>query len=59
MYFSEYNYVLPILEFIKALYIEPVLERSTARVLYMNRNCLDLSVLGSSWAFSKGIFDNL
>jgi hypothetical protein len=25
----------------------------------MNRNCLDLGVLGSSWAFSKGISDNL
>ena len=59
MYFSEYNYVFPILVFINALYTEPVLERSTARVFYMNRNCLDLSVLGSSWAFSKGISDNL
>ena len=51
MYFSEYNYVFPILVFINALYTEPVLERSTARVLYVNRNCLDLNVLGSFWAF--------
>ena len=51
--------MLPILVYINALYTEPVLERSTARVLYMNRNCLDLGVLGSSWAFSKGISDNL
>jgi hypothetical protein len=50
--------VFPILVFINALYTEPVLERSTVRVLYVNRNCLDLSVLGSSWAFSKGISDN-
>ena len=58
MYFSEQNYVLPILVFINALYTEPVLERSTARVLYVNRNGLDLSVLGSSCAFLKGISDN-
>jgi hypothetical protein len=40
------------------LYTEPVVERSMARVLYVNRNCLDHSVLGSFWAFSKGISDN-
>ena len=51
--------MFPILVCINALYTEPVLERSKARVLHMNRNCLDLSVLGSSWAFSKGISDNL
>jgi hypothetical protein len=50
--------VFPILVFIDALYTEPVLERSTARVLYVNRNCLDRNVLGSSWAFAKGISDN-
>jgi hypothetical protein len=58
MYFSEYNYVFPILVFINAINTEPVLERSTARVLYGNGNCLDRSILGSSWAFSKGVSDD-
>jgi len=50
--------VFPILVFINAIYTEPVLERSTARVLYVNRNCLDRNVLGSSWVFSKVVSDN-
>ena len=50
--------MFPILVFINAHYTEPVVERSMARVLYVNRNCLDHSVLGSFWAFSKGISDN-
>ena len=38
---------------------ESVLEYSRARVLHVNRNCLDLNVLGCSWAFSKGISYNI
>jgi hypothetical protein len=61
--FQRQNYKMRLkqmrLNWINSMQVKKILFRADVTVGYMNRNCLDVSVLRSYWTFSKRISDNL